>query len=194
MLHDIPNFSIWCLQSFTLQQLEQEKGALLDELNRLPGGYDEDDLAAASTRSGPAHSSGPAASTASSTSAGSIAAAMQRLREVQQRRQELTAALTRNYSSWRVITQMRAHWLSSNCTPAQLAIGILQAFPYMPHGAPVLDPIKKLADRQQQQKQGRQQEQAAAQRLQYQLQLQNLDSTPSAMSAEVTGATGSQHV
>jgi hypothetical protein len=106
---------------------------------------------------------------------------------VQQRRHELTAALARNYSSWRVITQMRVHWMSSNCTPAQLATGILQAFPYMPHGAPVLDSSKKLADQQQKKKQSQQQEQAATQRLQFQLQLQHLDSTPSAMSAEATG-------
>jgi hypothetical protein len=142
------------------QQLEQEKEALLDELSSLPGGYDDEDLAAAaaSHRLGPASSLASSSSGSSSSSGGSITAATQRLRQLRQRRQELTAALAQNCSAWRVLTQMRAHWLSSNCTPAQLATGILQAFPYMPHGAPVLDSSKVLADRQKQQAQ----QQAAA--------------------------------
>lgn len=179
-----------------LQQLEQEKEALLEELSSLPGGYEEEqDMAAAAAaghRPGPAHSasSSSSATSNSSSSGGNITAATQRRKEVQRRRQELTAALTRNCAAWRVTTQMRAHWLSSNCTPAQLAIGILQAFPYMPHGAPVLDCSKLLADKlKQKQQEQRKRNQQHAQQLQQQLQQQHLDSMPSAMGAEGTAAT-----
>lgn len=82
--------------------------------------------------------------------------ATQVLRQAQRRRRELMDQLHQNYASWRIITGMRGQFLGTSCTAVQLGTGILTAFPYMPHGAPVMDASRFVQPVQQQQQQAQQ--------------------------------------